>query len=282
MQHGLGTFGWDDAWQALLPEGRPELRPARVLAVHYGGSFVHDAINGRVLANPTGTLAGKMRRDQTAKLAVGDWVLVEEASPGKVSVHEVLARRSRLIRRAAGESDRPQLLCANIDRAFIVTSADGDWNLERIDRYLRVTREGNIDATLVVTKGDLLLGERNIIGEARERFADLAVIVTSAVDGRGLDELDAQLTAKCTYALLGSSGVGKSTLVNRWLSAAGTPLQAVGEVRESDGKGRHTTTHRELFRTQAGALVIDTPGMREVGVVGDEQTATRHARSRKR
>lgn len=253
-----------------------------MLAVHYGGSFLHDEMHGRVLGNPSGTLAGLMRRDRTAKLAVGDWAWVEDAGTGKVTVHGVLPRRSCLKRRAAGEGDHAQLLCANVDEVFVVTSADSDWNLERIDRYLRVIRDANVPARVLLTKADLLPPSSDMVAELYARWPDLPLMCTSARNGDGLEELDAHLRAERTYALLGSSGVGKSTLVNRWLSAAGTPLQTVGDVRESDGKGRHTTTHRELFKTLGGALVIDTPGMREVGVVGDAETATRHARSRKR
>lgn len=281
MNEALSAFGWDADWEATL-EGAGSLRAARVLAVHYGGSFLHDAVHGRVLGNPSGTLAGLMRRDRLAKLAVGDWVLVDDAGSGKVTVHSVLPRRNSVVRRAAGEGDRGQLLCANVHEVFVVTSADSDWNMERIDRYLRVVSEAKVPARVIVTKADLLAPGHDLKAELHARFPEVPMFLTSSASGEGLASMDAHLRAGCTYALLGSSGVGKSTLVNRWLAEAGSALQTVGEVRESDGKGRHTTTHRELFRTLGGALVIDTPGMREVGVVGDAETATRHARSRKR
>lgn len=212
-----------------------------------------------------GILPGKTRRDaargDAMRPTVGDYVHVDDAD-GKIL--EVVPRKSKLSRKAAGRDAVEQVVAANVDVAFIVTAlapgSGGDLNARRLERYLAVCEEGDVEPVIVLTKADLVTDR----GDARaivEGVTTARVHITSAVTGEGLDALDAELREGLTIALLGSSGVGKSTLANRWIEAT----QATSEV-DVDGRGRHTTTSRSLFRTKSGALLIDTPGMRELGL----------------
>lgn len=183
-------------------------------------------------------------------IAVGDEVRLGDTED---VVEEVLPRKTVFMRQAAGERTEPQAIAANIDRVFVVTSAE-DWNLRRLERYLVAIGAGGAEAEIVLAKADL-----GTDVEVTEAIAPK--LFTSAKTGQGLDELRARIPAGITVAFVGSSGVGKSALVNSML---GRDVQLEGAVRASDGRGRHTTTRRELFRVPEGGLLIDTPGMREL------------------
>jgi len=196
--------------------------------------------------------------------AVGDWVAIEQG--GEVgsapAISGVLARKSLFMRRAPGREPRPQVVGANIDRVFVVTSLDGDLSARRLERYLAVVWGGAANPVVVLSKSDTAADEQisNAVKMVRSVAPAVPVVVASIVDGRGMDELDDFVPPSMTAALVGSSGVGKSSIINRLL---GEQTQAVAATRR-DGRGRHTTVRRHLLLTPDGGMIIDTPGMREV------------------
>jgi ribosome biogenesis GTPase len=187
-------------------------------------------------------------------VAVGDWVLIGSGD----AVEVVLPRRTVLLRKAAGERAEPQPIAANVDRVLVVTSCDADFNVRRLERYLVAISASGAEARIVLTKADVVDDPTPFVTPSSELAPTL---LTSAKSGLGLDELRALVGARgTTSAFVGSSGVGKSALVNILL---GSEVQREGAVRAYDGRGRHTTTKRTLFFVPGGGLVIDTPGMRE-------------------
>jgi ribosome biogenesis GTPase len=254
----LVNLGWSDelARQLQLFED-PRLSPGRVASVHSARVDVWTALGPRLAS-----LRSRVLRDAPAVggIAVGDWVLVAPADEdGKdVVVEHVLPRRTTFLRQAAGERTEPQAIAANVDRVFVVTAADADLNLRRLERYLVAISAGGAEAQIVLTKADLAVD----VGPVLDSVSALApALATSAKTGLGLGELLARIPPGLTAALVGSSGVGKSALLNRLL---GRDAQREGAVRAYDGKGRHTTTRRELFALPGAGLLIDTPGMREL------------------
>ena len=176
-------------------------------------------------------------------------------------MHAVLPRSSCLTRREAGRSGRPQVLAANVDVAFVVTSLNSDLNPRRIERYLATIWDGGARPVVLLTKRDLCPDAAAVVRSIEQVAPGADVLALSAVTGEGMDALDAHLRSGQTSVLLGSSGAGKSTLINRLLTAEVVPTRP---IRESDERGRHTTTSRHLWALPSGALVIDTPGMREL------------------
>jgi ribosome biogenesis GTPase len=209
-------------------------------------------------------LRARARKDARALggVAVGDWVALAPSAGDDAVVERVLPRSTAFVRQAAGERAEPQAIAANVDVVFVVTSLEGDLNARRLERYLVAIRSGGARAEIVLAKSDL--------GDAAAGLAALAAIdavagaralATSARTGEGIAELRARVPRGTTAALVGSSGVGKSALVNALL---GRDAQAEGEVRAHDKRGRHTTTRRALFVVPGGGLLVDTPGMREL------------------
>ena len=266
---GLSALGWDAGWaEAFAPHAAAGLRPARVVAVHRDTSIVRDSSGDRPAA-----VSGVFRYEARATVdfpVVGDWVALDEASVITV----VLPRRTAFRRMAAdgtrrgGGLDDEQVMAANVDVALLVAGLDHDFNLRRIERYLAVARSSGIDAVVVLNKTDVGddVDERRVEVEAIAR--GVAIVPVSATTGDGLEALLGHLRPGTTTAILGSSGVGKSTILNALL---GEDRQRTGAVRESDSRGRHTTTHRELFELPGGALLIDTPGIRALEVLGAEE-----------
>jgi ribosome biogenesis GTPase len=212
------------------------------------------------------SLAGRLRHAAASRAdlpAVGDWVLAAvRSAEGTATIHRVLARRSCFSRAAAGRSMGVQIVAANVDTVLIVTSCNLDFNPRRIERYLALAWESGARPIVVLNKADLDAGDRD------HYFADIAAVlqgvpvtVTSAIRGDGLAELRQLVGASGTTALLGSSGVGKSTLVN---ALVGDSHQDVLPIRDSGDRGRHSTTSRQLFCLPGGGVLIDTPGMREL------------------
>jgi ribosome biogenesis GTPase len=194
---------------------------------------------------------------------VGDWVAVRPGQEGLVSIRHVLPRRSKFSRRSAGQRAAEQVVAANVDTVFLMMGLDRDFNPRRLERYLGVAAASGAAPVVLLNKADVLAAE-----EREERLAAVAVVghgvpvlVISVREGQGLEELRPYLQPARTAALLGSSGVGKSTLLNR---LATTDLQRTGAVGTQDGRGKHTTSHAQLFALPDGALVIDTPGLREL------------------
>lgn len=245
------------------PHRAAGLVPARVLSEHRDAWGLVTP-RGEILGEPMGRLlhAADSREDLPA---VGDWVAVREA-PGedRAFVEAILPRRSHLARKEAGRSSAVQLLAANVDTLFVALSLDRDANPRKLERWVAMARAGGVEPVALLTKSDLP-NDAAAARRAAERAAPgVPVLFVSAVSGAGVPGLDPWLAAGRTVALGGSSGAGKSTLVNRLL---GRPAQATLEVRDHDGRGRHATTARQAFLLPGGALLVDTPGLREIGVV---------------
>jgi len=260
----LAKFGWNDFFaQRFIPHAEGSFVPARVSAEHRG-SFLVLAEGNDIPAEVTGRMMFQAE-DRLDYPVVGDWVLVDLLDKGTHAViHSVLPRRTLFVRKTAGKGVTVQAIAANIDIVFIVTGLDGNFNIRRIERYLVAARESGAKPVVLLNKSDLA---RDIPGRLREALAvagPAPVVPVSARTGAGMDEVERLTATGVTACFVGSSGAGKSTLINR---LAGTELVRTAEVREIDSRGRHTTTHRQMFVLPAGAIVIDTPGMRELGIV---------------
>ncbi len=219
-----------------------------------------------------GEVSGKffyMAGGQHELPAVGDWVVIN-ARPGEhaATIIDVLPRRTKFSRHAPGKVGTEQIIATNIDKVFIVAGLDGDFNIRRIERYLVTTHESGALAIVVLNKSDVCDDLEQRIADAKAIAEGTSVIAVSALHGTGLDQLRTALNPGETGALLGSSGVGKSTIANHLL---GSDQLRTQEVRERDDKGRHTTTHRELLKLPNGGLLVDTPGLRELQLWGGEE-----------
>jgi ribosome biogenesis GTPase / thiamine phosphate phosphatase len=248
----LNDLGWDDGFAAAL-QPHDNCIPARVSAQHRGE---YDVLTeaGELRAH----VAGRLRHDASSGAdlpAVGDWVALRDET-----IHAVLPRRSAFLRKVAWSQTEAQVLAANVDTVFVVTGLDDDFNPRRLERYLTLAWESGASPAVVLTKADLCDDPLAMLLEAEQVALGVPAHVVSNVTGEGLDELATHLEPAKTVALLGSSGVGKSSLVNRLLD---DEVQATKELAE-DGTGRHTTTARQLFRLPGGAMLVDTPGLREV------------------
>lgn len=254
----LSAFGWtEDISAAFQKIAEPGDTPARVTAVHRNRIVVATTIGEQ-----TATLDMRLQiGDPIERPATGDWIALHSDHPAAPPrARAVVPRRTVFIRRAAGGKHAAQVIAANIDRALIVTALPDDVNARRLERYLAIAWESGAMPSVVLTKCDLVADVSQYFAIVREVAPGVDIIAVSATSDDGIQVLRALITPRSTIALLGSSGVGKSTLVNR---LAGDTIMRVAEVN-SDGRGRHTTTHRELVRLETGMLVIDTPGMREL------------------
>ena len=259
----LAALGWNETWkekfgrqklEALKPEG---LVPGRVVGEHRT-HFQVATDEAEVSAELTGRLrnAASLRSDLPG---VGDYVALRlSIGDGPASIEAVLPRATELIRKAAGET-RPQLIAANVDTIFIVTGLDGDFNIQRIQRYVALVRSGRSEPVIVVNKVDLSKDVAGAIAQIEAVEPGITIHAISARDKASAAVLETHFDGGKTIALIGSSGVGKSTLTNALL---GRDAQATQEVRSYDSRGRHTTTHRQLFMRAQGGTLIDTPGMR--------------------
>jgi ribosome biogenesis GTPase len=243
----LGALGWSAELAENLKQG---LEPGRVVAAHRGAFDVATA-HGSVRAR----LPGRMLHDRV-DVAVGDWVGIAGAI-----IRTVLPRRSAIVRKAAGLTSESQTLAANVDVAFVVSSLGPDLEPRRIERYLVTIWESGATPEIVLTKADRMDDPSALVADVEAVALGVPIHVVSAVSGQGCDALRARIPTGTTAVLLGSSGVGKSTLVNRFV---GREQMAVKETRVDDDEGRHTTSHRELILLPGGGVVIDTPGLREL------------------
>jgi ribosome biogenesis GTPase / thiamine phosphate phosphatase len=262
----LIDLGLDDWFREKKEElMRPDLNLARVTRVDRERYLVRNEI-GEVQGEPTGKLLFSAE-SPTDLPCVGDWVCVQYHNDGSLAIiHEVLPRRSFLRRKAAGSNAEFQMIGSNIDIAFIMQSCDANFNVRRLERYLVVTGEGRVAPVILLSKTDLSsqaeLEER--ISAIRDAHIDARILPFSNVTGAGLQDVQQLLQKGKTYCLLGSSGVGKTTLLNQLL---GREEHETAPVREKDSRGRHTTSRRELSILASGALLVDTPGMRELGMM---------------
>lgn len=258
----LQELGFSDWFRQNSPAAE-SLRPARIISVMRERYIIKNETT-----ETTAESSGKLRYNAESALelpTVGDWVLVDFFDDNTFAViHQVLPRKSVLKRKTPGKEIGFQALAANIDTALIMQSLDRDFNLARLERYLVMVHTAGIAPAVLLSKSDLVTAAeiKQKMLEIRQRTSINTVIPFSNLSGRGLSEINDFLDPGMTYCLLGSSGVGKSSLLNSLLGAAVIRTQ---RVRESDGRGRHTTSLRQLLFLESGAMLIDTPGMRELG-----------------
>ncbi|MDE0800457.1 MAG: ribosome small subunit-dependent GTPase A [Rhodospirillaceae bacterium] len=248
----LATYGWSTFFQSQLSlEDLNNTRPARIIAVHRGEWDVSSPeFDGRVREPVT--------LSEETPVTVGDWVLLDATTH---TVLRILSRHSLFQRRAAGPEAKMQLIAANVDTVFIVSSCNKDFNLARLERYLILAQEAGSTPVIVLTKADLMDDTTELRRSAERLLTGLVVECIDARDPEAVATLKPWCGVGQTVALIGSSGVGKSTIVN---SIAGADIQDVGDIREDDAKGRHTTSGRTLHRLAVGGWLLDTPGMREL------------------
>lgn len=262
----LEEFGWNDYFKIAFDTYRERgCEPARICRCQRE-EFLVRTPDGEVEAQVTGRL--RYAADTPDEWpVVGDWVALLPEFP---LIDGVLRRRTKLSRKSAGDTSEEQVLCANIDVAFVVTAPDHDFNPRRLERYLLMIREGGAEPIVVLNKSDLESDVSSWIDEATRVVSGVPVLAVSARTGDGMDRLGEAIPPGKTGVLVGSSGVGKSSIINRLL---GYERFAAGEIRKSDGRGRHTTTHRELVRIPRAGLLIDTPGLRELALWGSGDAA---------
>lgn len=235
------------------------------------GRVIQEHKERYIIATPDGEfnaeVTGKIMYGAESRLdfpAVGDWVaysLLDDTA----YIHDILKRQSLLVRNASGNISKPQVVAANVDVALIVISVNRDFSLNRVERYLTICNESNIKPVVVLSKTDLITEDELsiLLKESEQRLRSIDIVPVSSVDLSGYDSLKKHLESGKTYCLLGSSGVGKSTIINK---LTGSSDLKTSEISESINRGKHTTTHRELVIHPNGSLFIDNPGMREVGL----------------
>ncbi len=228
------------------------------------GRVVSERRGRYLVATEAGDVFVPAPREAERALVVGDWLLLGEpgAEPGSRRLGERLERRGAIVRRAPGNDPRPQTVVANVDVVFVVSGLGRDVNERRLERFLTVVHDGGAEPVIVLNKVDLVEDAAPYVERVRRVAPGLEIRLVSALSGAGLEGLEPWLRPKTTVALLGTSGAGKSTLVNRLL---GNEARTTGGL-DAEGKGRHTTSTRDIVALPSGALVIDTPGLREIGL----------------
>lgn len=262
----------DLGFNAIPEKYRTEIKPGdfevgRVIAEHKERYTVATE-KGEFEAEITGNLrySASSREDFPA---VGDWVELTIYDPDFSIIHRILPRYSIISRQATGKTSEIQIIATNMDYAFIAQAADRDFNLNRLERYLTICYTGRVTPIILITKTDLVDEKqlRQMLESIRQRIANVPVLTVSNTTHDGYDELKRNIENGKTYCLLGSSGIGKSTLIN---NLSGKTLMKTETISDSTGKGRHTTSHRELVVLPGGGILIDNPGMREVGIADSE------------
>ena len=263
----LAALGWTDELEAAFTSyAERGFEPARVVAEHRGGYYVRGERGDR-LAHAR----GRLRDDEImgGMPAVGDWVAVCDAPGDRAAIEALLPRRTKVSRKTPWLKSEEHILVANVDTVFLVAGLDQDFNPRRLERYLIAAWDSGADPVVVLTKLDVC-DDFEKLAEAEEVAIGVPVLALSNVTGEGIDAVRELLQPARTFVLLGSSGTGKSTLVNH---LAGRTVMPTGDLRK-DGRGRHTTRHRQLLVLRSGAILVDTPGLRELQVwEGDVDSA---------
>jgi ribosome biogenesis GTPase len=267
IMNDLTEYGWEAtlaaAFEVYAGEG---LVPGRVVRQSRDRSTLVTA-DGETM----GEVSGRFRHRAIGPSdfpAVGDWTAVRPIESGPSLIEAILPRRSAFTRKAAGEAIEAQVVAANVDTVFLVSGLDGDFNVRRIERYLTTAWSSGAAPVIVLNKADLRPDFEGAVAEAASVAPGVPIVAVQALAAGGLDGLAMYLAAGRTVAFLGSSGVGKSTMINRLLGEE--RFQTAEMSNAAAGRGRHTTTERELVRLPSGALLIDTPGMRELGLWADD------------
>jgi ribosome biogenesis GTPase len=256
----LEQLGWSERIASAFISYRQQGFVAGRVAVEYRDRYLLYTAQGEQFAEVTGKLRHLATGIQDFP-AVGDWVVIQPSPAEQTTIHAILPRTSKFSRKVAGSRTEEQVIATNVDTVFLVSGLDGDFNLRRIERYLILVWESGATPVIVLNKADLCPDVELRIPEVEALALGVPVIALSAAQQQGMDALQPYLQPGKTIALLGSSGVGKSTLTNQ---LKGEQIQAVQSVRQGDDRGKHTTTHRQLIPLPSGALIIDTPGMREL------------------
>ena len=261
----INEYGWTASWaEAWAQHTIPEAIPGRILR-EYRHRYTVATDVGVLDAEVTGTFRHEHPRQEDFP-AVGDWVaLLPVAGEEKGRIHAVLPRKTAFTRPAPDRTSEMQVMASNVDTVFLVSGLDGDFNLRRIERYLTMAYESGAKPVILLNKCDLEPDLDSRIAAVEGVAYGVPIHGVSSVSGTGLDTVRSYAEPGKTLVCLGSSGAGKSSLVNALL---GNTVMETGEVREDDSRGRHTTTHRELFQLPGGGLIIDTPGIREIQVSG--------------
>jgi ribosome biogenesis GTPase len=263
----LEQLGWNAGWEArFLPYAAEGLAPGRV-AIEYKGAYRIHTAAGEIAGELAGRLRLRAERRQELP-STGDFVALRlPDGDGPAIVQAVLPRRTVFMRQPAGDRPDGQVIAANIDVVFIMTACDRDLNPRRLERYLALVWEGGADPVVVLNKADQSEHVEEMLAEVRAVAMGVPVHAISALTGDGFEAIQPYLTSGVTIGFVGSSGVGKSTLLNRLL---GQHVQPTRELRAQDSRGRHTTTSRQLFILPRGGIIIDTPGMRELQLLNAE------------
>ena len=255
MDTVLKNLGWNAFFGESFREYVSGHEPGRISSVNKNGCKVYTK-DGEVRAR----VSGRLRQDGPHP-AVGDWVALSRDNSGTCTIHVVLPRKSKISRKDAGRATAEQVIVANIDIAFIMTSLNRDLNMRRLERYLAIVRQSGADPVIVLNKSDICDDIYARINDVKAIAPDVPVHAISATEDVGIGSLSLYLQQGKTVVLIGSSGVGKSTLIN---ALCGVERQKVGAIREDDSRGRHITTVRELILLEKGGVIIDNPGMREL------------------
>ncbi|HEY8472324.1 MAG TPA: ribosome small subunit-dependent GTPase A [Natronosporangium sp.] len=264
MTFELASLGWDGGFASAFSRfASAEQVPGRVVRADRGVCTVLTAA-GTVRASFAGSLLAAAGRDPVALPCAGDWVVVRTWPDGRISAEAVLPRRSSVVRRTAGKEATGQVLAANIDVAAVIEPMDPSPEVGRIERLLALAWESGAQPLVLLTKADLAADPAAVAAQICDSAPGADVLPVSARTGEGLDTLRELIAPDRTLALLGPSGAGKSTLVN---ALAGATVMATQQIRRADGKGRHTTTYRALVPLPGGGAVLDTPGLRAVGLL---------------
>jgi ribosome biogenesis GTPase len=253
----IEDYGWNEFFECeLKKDSNRDLFPGRIIA-DYGQIIRLVTNDGEIqISRPV------LKSEESIQIAVGDWVSLQYLKEsGAHQVHSVLPRKTKFSRAAAGIEVKEQIVAANVDIVFLIQSLNKDFNMKRLERYMITAWESGAMPVVVLTKSDCCDNVKEKISIVYNTIPGVEVHAISCLTGEGILEIQKYLAPGKTIALLGSSGVGKSTLLNY---LAGVELLKTGETREDDDKGRHTTSHRELFLLADGSLIIDTPGMRSL------------------